>query len=285
MNADCISMDTQNICYSIVCYISGISDIIVLILCLLPGVMEALTKKIIISIAVNNLLNNLFFLLSIHSTGNFCLFVSYFKLTLLPSGVIWAALISKVLYELLVKRDQPKPYLFKVCCFMSYVVIPILFIIPFTTHSYSDTSYDCHGFTHDLLGILWRFILIYIPCFFIMLQVCFYYISIYKVLKRSDSFTPLSFLLNRGLIYSLVFMIAFFMLSVARIIEIFHPSCTSTILVLIGVLLIDLQGFLNVCITISRPDVRNSLRSRKVRRSRVDSDGFYIQQILCTSPK
>lgn len=285
MNVDCVTLDTQYLCYSIVCYISGVSDIIVIILCLLPRVMESLTKKIIISIAFNNFLNNIFFLLSIHSTGGFCLFVSYYKSTLIISGVIWAALISKILYEILVKGNQPKPSMFKVSCFISCVVIPILLVLPLITNSYSDTDYDCNGFKKDLNGIIWRFILVYLPCFLIMLQVCYYYYRIYKILKKSDSFTPSSFLLNRGLIYSMIYMIAFFLLSVARIIQIFNPSCTSTILVMIGVILIDLQGFFNVCITISIPDVRQTIYSLKFHRNRIESEGNYIEQILSTMPK
>ena len=285
MSDDCVSLNTQHLLYSVVCYISGVSDIIVIVLCLLPKVMESLTKKIIISIAVNNLLNNLSFLVSIHSTGGFCIFISYFKSTLLTSGVIWASLISKILYELLVKESQPKPYLFKLSCFICYVIIPILFLLPFTTSSYSDIDYYCVGIENNLHGIIWRFVLVYIPCFLIIFQVIFYYFRIYKILKKSDSFTPLSFLMNRGLTYSFIFLIAFFLLSLARIIQLLNPDCTSTILVVIGVTLIDLQGFFNVCITISRPDVRKSLRKSKVYRERVISDGVYIEQILCTSPK
>lgn len=279
MSSSCLSKNTQYYWYSIVCYISGGSNLLVIALCLIPRVMESNTKKIIISIAINNLLGNLFFILSINSTGYFCVFVSYFKTSLLPMGVIWAALISKILDDFLIQRKQPKPYLFKVSSLICYVIIPILFILPFSTNSYAITDYDCSGFKNDVFGIMWRFILMYLPCFLIMMMVFVYYFRIYRFLKTSDSFTTISFLLNRGLIYSILFIVIFFLLSIARIIELFHPTCTSSILVFIGVVLIFLQGLFSLFITLSRQDIRQFLQAFLTNRERVESDD-YIDQII-----
>jgi hypothetical protein len=276
----CMLQSTEHLSYLIICYTSIGSGIVTIILCVMPGLMEPLSRKIMIHISINCILNSLFCILSYYAVGSFCLFVSYFKSCLIQPAVIWAALIAKILDDSFVKKITFNPKIFLYCCFLNYFVIPVLLLLPFITNSYVDTNRNCTGFTLDNFGIMWRFLLIYFPCYLITFKVIFYYVRIYKHLRKLDTFSHFALLVNRGLIYSFYCLAIFSMFSIGRTIHIFCLNCFSFFPVFVASCLLYFQGIFNLSITLMRNDIRDGLINLIKPAERLESEGNYIDQIL-----
>jgi hypothetical protein len=130
---------------------------------------------------------------------------------------------------------------------------------------------------------MWRFIILYIPCLLIISAAIFYYVRIYRYLKSSDSFSKLGLLINRGMAYSLFFLVIVVLLIIARILQLFSNNCYSRGFVFTAVSLIYLQGFFMLVITLARGDVRSAVRNMIKPRERLESEGDYIEEILNSS--
>ena len=276
----CLSKDQENSTLIIICFISISFDLLVILLSLLPKIFEPFTRNILINLSINSILNNSLFLLGLNATGTLCVSISYLKTCQLLPGVLWSSLIPQTLHSIFVQEKTLSQRPFKYCLLLSYLIIPIVFLLPFATNNYDHKDFNCSGLDKHTTGIVWRFLLIYFPSVTIILRVLVYYAQLYKKLKNYQEFSCWSFILNRGLIYSIIYLLIFIQLTVSRIIELASDSCYADLLLFSAICCIFMIGSFNAIATLIRKDVIRSILISLKLKSRRDSDSDFVRDIL-----
>lgn len=277
---ECLTEGEKNSILMIVCVISICFGIVVILLSLLPKIFEPLTRYILINLSINSILNNSSFLIGLSATGNFCISVSYIKSCLLIPGVLFSSLIPQTLHSVFVKNKSLSYRPFKFCLILSYIIIPLMSLLPFSTNSYDNEEYKCSGLKKYTEGIIWRFLLIYTPSVSIIIRVLVYYAQLYKKLRNYEEFSYWSFFIDRGLIYSLAYLIIFIQLTVARIIQLASDSCAADWFLFSGICCIFMIGTFNAIVTLSRKDVIYSILFILKIKSRRYSNSEYVRVII-----
>lgn len=276
----CLSLEQNSDVLFIVSIISFTLDLAVILLSLIPKIFEPLTRNILINISINSMLSNLLFIIGLYSEGDFCLFISYFKSCLLLPGILWSSLIPKILHSVIINQNNISSKQYKYCFIFTYLIVPLIFLLPFSTNSYNSGYHNCSGLNKSTSGIIWRFVLIYAPSILIILIVLVYCVQIYKKLKKTSVFGIWSFLIDRGMIYSLIFLVVFIQLIIARIIELINDDCYAKTFLFIGIFCIFMTGTFNFIATLLRKDVCYGLLYSLKVLNRAESNAEYIEEII-----
>ena len=277
ISTSCLDKDTEIIFTIITCSSSILSGSITLSLSLISNSFEALTKRIIILFSFNSIARSILDIISIYITGPVCILISYLKNIFLISNVIWSGFISKTLDEVITRRQDYKPRFFFYCLIASYIVFPLFHLLPLITNSLE--SNECQGIKTDFTGLMWRMSLVYFPCLAIIGVTFYYYYRMYRCIRARGDVKFKGILIDRGLLYSIIFVLIFVILVAFRILD-YLENEGADCFIFSASFLIGIQGVLILGITVLREDFRELLCCSRNRVSRAISEGDYISLIL-----
>lgn len=278
MTQECLIEDSEFYVTIITNSISISSAIVVIILCLISRFIERLTSTIIIFLSINSIARSSLDIASFFASGVPCIIISYLKNIFLISSVIWSGFIAKTLDDVITCKKDYNPKLFKLSFLASYLLIPLLELLPFTTSSYE--SKNCIGLKVDRTGLIWRMTIAYLPCLIIIAFTIIYYYRMYKYIKSKDNVAIKGILIDRGLLFSLIFILIFIILAIIRIVEYFHQNYESSCFRLVGVIFIYLQGLFVLVITLARDDIQEMLCCKERKNQRLESDADYLNFLI-----
>ena len=126
---------------------------------------------------------------------------------------------------------------------------------------------------------MWRIWLVYFPCLVIIGATLYYYFRMYRCIRARGDVKFKGIIIDRGLLYSVIFVFIFVVLVAFRILD-YLESESADCFIFSAAFLINIQGVLVLGITALRKDVREVLCCSKSRISRAISEGDYIGSIL-----
>ncbi|OMJ90703.1 hypothetical protein SteCoe_6877 [Stentor coeruleus] len=250
----------------IVSVISLIASIGVIILCFIGDILDDFTLKIIMYMAINDLIRScaLIIPLCFESKNYICMFFGYIVVFTFISNVVWAASIIVTLYIVIIKKHRNYERFMKYWFIAAYPLFAIILSIPYSTNSYGFNGGMC-TLKDDYYGNIWRFTLLYFPYWvFIILAVWIFY-KLHQMLKESDSGTLDSLVLKRGYIYSLIIFVMVVFLSAVRTIQLFTDTCPIKYMSFSLDSVIGLHGLLNGIALICNQTVRKQLKYKFCR--------------------
>jgi hypothetical protein len=274
---NCLDRENEEYLRLIVCSVSIAAGIFVIILCLLPKLLEKTTKKVIFFLALNSIVRCTLEIIAMDAHGWLCLIISYSKNIFLISNVIWSGFIAKTLDNVVTNQGEYNPRYFLFTLLLSYIIVPSIELLPFITNSYD--SEICGGLKYDLIGLIWRNTIVYLPCFSIIIVTLVYYARMYRFFKKRGGEIELSgLLIDRGLLYSILFIFLFLLLFSVRIMEYIHESKGTSCFRLAGSIYVYLQGIIVMIITLAREDIKEKVFCKKPQRS--ESTESYLNFLI-----
>lgn len=261
-----------------ICLTSILASFITIVLCFIPNLIENLSRKLLMCFSLNNIGRCIMFIIGLNSKGYLCLFLGFMKNVFLISNVLWSFFIAKGLVQSLKNREEINPKEFYYWLLGSYLAIPAIESLAFTTNSYD--SITCDGITKDLMGVIWRTLLVYLPCTALTISILFMYRNIYKYLNQEYAVNKFEFLIDRGLIYSGQFIIIFLPLPFIRLGLIYFQNSTTEALMLAENVIIYMQGIILLILTLMRSGIREKICCKFNNKNRFLSEGEYINDIL-----
>lgn len=190
----------------------------------------------------------------------------------------WTLFISVIIYQATTNSVVLVEKYIKNWSIFVFCIMPFLFLLPLLTNSYGLVDINC-TFRENFDGNLWRLGLFYLPGW-IMIFVSFY--AYYKVFKNGnlelvDKSTKV--LLKKVILYPLIIIIVFSLLTILRILMITIPeSCKLEYFSTAVMGIFAAQGFWNAMIFFSTPSVNNLICNKKTRISFGKSSVTYSSQ-------
>ena len=278
MTQRCLIEDTEFYVTVVTNSISISSAILVIILCLISKFIERLTSTIIIFLSINSAARSSLDIASLYASGVPCIIISYLKNIFLISSVIWSGFIAKTLDDVITLKKDYNPKLFQLAFLTSYLIMPLIQLLPFITSSYETKK--CSGLQINKIGLIWRMTIAYFPCLIIISFTIILYYRMYKYIKSKDNASIKGILIDRGLLFSIIFIIIFLVLAIIRIVEYFHQNYESSCFKLVGVIFIYLQGLFVLVITLARDDIQEMLCCKARNSKRLESDADYLNFLI-----
>jgi len=260
------------------CLVSILASFITLALCLTTKQIENLSRKLLLCFCFNNIGRCSMFIIGLYSKGYLCLIVGFMKNVFLISDVLLSFFIAKCLVRSLIDRKEIKAKEFYYWLIGSYIGIPAVEALAFTTNSYDGIT--CNGIKVDVTGVIWRAVLVYSPCTVLVVLILLMYCKIYKHLDQKHSVNKMEFCIDRGLIYSVQLSIIYLPLLFIRLFSIFYQNSITDNLLLAERIIGYLQGIFLLILTLLHKGIRESICCKPSDRNRLLSEGEYIADIL-----
>lgn len=275
---ECIDIELNNLITSSICILSIASSIFVMILCIIPNLIEKLSSKLLMLFAFNNLCRSSLFIIGLFAHGSVCLIVSFLKNIFLMSNVLWSLFIAKRIVQCTVKKEEINPSKIYYWLFISYLGIPALEALAFITNSYDDLI--CDGIKLNLTGVIWRISIVYIPSLFLTGWIFWLYYKILNFFKLKKNINVFEFSIDRGLLYSVQFIIIFIPLPFLRLLAHFNDSVIVECLIFAESTLIYFQGTILLFLTLLRTSIKEWICCKSNNLLRFESEGDYIRSII-----
>lgn len=275
---ECIDPEVSNWIMISLCITSIISSIFVIVLCIIPDLIEKLSGRLLILFSFNNLCRSLLFILGLFSTGYFCLIVGFLKNIFLMSNVLWSLFIVRRIVQCTIKKEDISPNKFYYWFLFSYIGIPALESLAFITNSFDNTI--CDGIKQDLTGVIWRITIVYTPSLLATGWILWLYYKILKFIKLKININAIEFSIERGLLYSLQFVIIFIPLPFLRILSVYSDSAIVECFIFAEAALINFQGTILLILTLLRTSIKLWICCKSSDLLRFESEGEYISSII-----
>ncbi|OMJ83257.1 hypothetical protein SteCoe_15845 [Stentor coeruleus] len=164
------------------------------------------------------------------------------------ASAMWTLFISVVLYQALFKSVVEVEKYIKIWCIFVFCIMPLVFILPLITDSYGLLTINC-TFKENFSGNLWRIGLFYLPGWVMIFVSLYTYFKIFKKLNFELIDRDTKSILKKVILYPLVIIFFFIMLSTLRILENrLSSSCELKYFSAICLSLYASQGFWNAMI-------------------------------------
>ncbi|OMJ73216.1 hypothetical protein SteCoe_28161 [Stentor coeruleus] len=182
------------------------------------------------------------------------------------TSTMWSLFISVVLYQAIFKSIVKAEKYTKVWFVIIFCILPLVFLLPLITGSYGLVSINC-TFKENFSGNMWRIGLFYIPGWIMIFVSVYAYFTIFKRINFELIDTGTKIILRKVILYPLLIIFLFIMLSILRILEIILPtSCGLAYFSAFCLSLYASQGFWNAVIFFRTPLVRSIICKRRHNR-------------------
>lgn len=205
--------------------ISLLVGVIIIILSFKNKLIEDFTLKIIVYMAVNDIMRSLEIILFL-AFGNFiiiCKISGYFLEITYLSNICWAFAISANLYMVIIAKKYDLKACHKFWFILAYVVTPMLMAMPFITDSYDNQHYECSIVT-GIVDSIWRLCLVYVPIWIYLFIIIFVFFKIKKKLSKTSNLGVKEIIFARGYIYSIIIGIIIIPFTILRLLEFFNQK-------------------------------------------------------------
>lgn len=179
------------------------------------------------------------------------------------ASTMWSLFISVVLYQAIFKSMVKVEKSIKLWFVFIFCIMPFVFLLPLITESYGLLSINC-TFKENFSGNLWRLGLFYLPGWIMILVSVYAYFTIFKRVNFEIIDSDTKTILKKVVLYPLLIIFLFIMLSILRILEnIFSSSCELRYFSAVCLSLYASQGFWNAMIFFTTPLVKSALCKRR----------------------
>jgi hypothetical protein len=156
-----------------------------------------------------------------------------------------------------------------------FILPTVLHLFPLITDSYGFNEGSC-TYKDDFYGIIWRAISEF-SMFFIVVVAIVGYVKVYKGFK---DFTLRQVVFEKGMIYSILFLVTFVVLILFRFLAFFLGFCKVYPFAFLSYCLVSLNGFLNFLALTANKSFWDELW-KIVKLQGAKSDSFdYFQTII-----
>lgn len=245
---------------SLVCStISALSIIFFFILCY-KAKLEGPSIMILKNMSIIDLIRSFVFLFPYSYSSNFY-FCQVFATVVngaLFSNCIWSVFIVITLNQQYSNFPEPPNKSFMIWNIFAFILVPIYQILPILTNSYGFNDGFC-TYKEDSLGYIWRFIqegLILIICVAGVVM----NIKLYQKYVGYHFFNFSEYFFEKGMVYSIIYLIITATVLVFRFTEIYVNSCRIKELAVISYSFVALHGFFNVLALFLNRNFREAIR-------------------------
>ncbi|CAM9692271.1 unnamed protein product [Ascophyllum nodosum] len=214
------------------------------------------------------------------------------------SQILWTVAIASVLYNVTVNlriyHDGEEKALMRRFHVFVWGGALVSMLLPFTSNSYGPAGPWCWIKMYPpRVGIMWRYVVLYVPLWVAILYNIRVYVRILQVLRRfsagidgvgasgasvgpsAEQHARMAKFMQRLLWYPAVLIIAWTFATINRIYDIFHPSNPIFGLFFMHQMLLSLQGLMNAVVYGSTDSVRSAvMKERCLVCRRGTSDGI-----------
>jgi len=184
------------------------------------------------------------------------------------ASILWVTVISYCIKEVVINRNAYVEENMQSYHLFVWITSVILSSLPFTTGSYGPASGWCWIEKEDV-GVMWRFVVFYIPLWFAGLWILWIY---YRTIRQLEN--SMQTVLNRMKFYPLVLLITYFFATVNRVSQIFSDPIF--LLACLHYFFSTLSGLFNCFVYGWTPTVRAELtkccRNDNVQQRLIDFD-------------
>ena len=243
--------------------LSIISSLIILYLYSFYELMRGYFNKIILYVAITDLLRCSFIIIPCDSISNIWaqqIIGAVIESTLLIS-LIWSSCIAVTLYQVLIHSIHNFDKYHKYWFFISFVAIPVIFCIPLYTKSYGVNGPIC-VFSLNETAYIWRISIDYIPGVIVIFITLYLYIKIYYTVNHLEILPEKKKLIRKLLLYPLIMIIDVTPVITTRMLEIFYNFCGINFMLVVSLSVFSLHGVFNVIIYSSSNSLIEAIRCK-----------------------
>jgi hypothetical protein len=241
--------------------LSFLGSVFIIVVCITKNLMQVYTFKILIFIAINDIIRSILFSIPLQQIGktSYCKVIAYLLNVFFLSTITWSACICTTIYKRIVKGQGDHEKHHKYWVILAYPVNILLESLPYSTNSFTFSDGSC-SLQRDFAGNIWRFTLIYCPAWLILLFTLFIFTKVYKEVKKHQKNAGKSVIFDRGFIYPIIIAIIITPLTIARIVEIFSSSCSMSSFIFVSFCILNIHGILNAVVFVMNENVRTSFQ-------------------------
>jgi hypothetical protein len=254
---------------------SGVASLIIIVLYLVFSELRGPSFKVLLYMSLTDLIRSILLSLPFDWQDNktYCKIAGLIANATISTNAIWSVSICFMLHQIHVYYpEQPKFYQ-KTWIVTGFLIAPAFQCLPLLTDSYSKNQFGC-TYKNDTTGILWRsfqysFIVISI------LASILYYVRDFLRLRHLKIFTVWQVVFEKGMIYSVIFLVIICVISIYRFVEFEKSFCEIYGLSILSYSLLALHGFFNFVAIFFNKNLRIVIFSLlKKERERFDSDAI-----------
>lgn len=240
--------------------LSLISSLSVIISIINKKLYQSFAYKILLYISLNDLIRSAAgFLEAIHTTDLVCSLAGFLITFTYMSNLLWGTSLSLTLYQIIVlEYSDLSKFHHKSWVFVNSFIIGIIFIVPVFTNSYIRTEYSCE-LSQDIYGLIWRYGFTYCPSYVIFSINLYFFIQIFKKVRRIGIISMKVVVFDKGFIYTIVLLIIVSPLCGARIAQLFDDGCRVWLAAFICYSILTIHGFINAIFFFCNKTVRETL--------------------------
>lgn len=243
--------------------LSFLGSVFIISVCIYKDLLKGYSFKILVFIAINDIVRSVLTSIPLGLIGNFsyCKIFSYLINVSFFSTIIWSSCICSTIYLILIKGEVNYERYYKYWLILAYPVTAVLEALPYITDSFEYIDGTC-SLSNDFYGNIWRFTLLYVPAWSILLYTLAIFIRVYKEVKKTQKSAAKSIIFDRGFVYPIIIAIIIAPLTTLRVIDAFYNSCLLENLIFTSFTFCSLHGFLNFLVFLLNKSVKTSFKIR-----------------------
>ena len=239
--------------------LSLLASILIIVIYVVYKDIQTLSFKILVCISVSDLLRSiaLIYPMKWYNIKFLCYLAAIISNCSLTTNAVWSIYIMFIVSQLYSSSySEPKLY-FKTWFIIAFVLSPIFHTLPLITNSYGQNEGIC-TYKNDDTGLIWRTIQQSLITLVLLIALILYS-QIFIKLINLKILTFKEIIFEKGMIYSIIFVVAICLILAYRLSEISLGLCDNFPLAVLSYGLLSLHGFLNFLATFYNRNFRGTL--------------------------
>ena len=226
--------------------------------------MRGYFNKLVFYISITDLVRSLLLFFPCNKVSNWLLrqLLGAFLESTLLIAVIWSTCISITLYQVIILSVENFERFHKYWFFISFVFVPLIFLLPILTDSY-ESEFSICIFSNDNKGFLFRIVIVYVPEVILIVLSIYAYTTVYFSLKDLSITWEKKNLVKKLMLYPFVMVVDIVPTIISRTLQWFGGVCGISIMIVGSMLIFSLHGFFNAWILYFSNSISKEIRKNK----------------------